>query len=563
MFKPLISFTLVIICLLPALSKAEYERPISWSGNIYKLINKHMNLHRKFFKKVCRPGDEPKYLSLLRNYRGQGYYLPKVDLDIDRKAIIKNLPYLRAKVNYIEKIQKQLSEQKAYPNFDLVYEPVDKIVNNLLKLKKQHHQALGEKRKKAILKQSKRELLRLKKQFNIFVEKLFFMQSYNFPNDFLKLRASYEEVKDKEGVEFKKKANEIFFYRKIVEDGTILKNRTYPDKFVRSTLDTLKLEIDKLDGFLTENVRYDLDWTSRKLRRIVVAGKKSNLERLKEWHDRSLENFRFYTEIVQENNKKKAKFLIQKENEATKKLQDFVYSKQAETYKFWSKQSEIHKALYVLETILINEVGVLDGPFGLERISVAKVVLNRYHDDFYNQLEDDQIFMNYLDKNIDHEEELWLNVLFKVAEFSFTFHYIPGVAKIFCPDMSSRGNAIRRKNLKIALKTIRSHTGDFKGMRYFSRISMFGKIDMSSVWKDYERLPERVGYESLRQRQLAYQYHSNQYQYLYNFNDDKGVDYTVVKINERTYSMRWIKGKPVFFDYRNPHLFKYFVKKDL
>ena len=35
---------------------------------------------------------------------------------------------------------------------------------------------------------------------------------------------------------------------------------------------------------------------------------------------------------------------------------------------------------------------------------------------------------------------------------------------------------------------------------YFSRISMLGKIDMSTVWTGYNRMPEMVGYQSKNQR---------------------------------------------------------------
>tara|TARA_Y100000768_G_scaffold387961_1_gene381200 strand:- start:4729 stop:6378 length:1650 start_codon:yes stop_codon:yes gene_type:complete len=542
---------------------AEYEPPLKWSGNIYQIINKQMKVFEDFSEKTCGKNDESTYLSLLKEYRGQGFYLPKFKEHIDRTAILSNMGELRAKVNYVEKITAQFEKDKKLPSIDILFSEINVIVNNLLNLKKRHYQTLDAAKKKKIVKESNRELIKLRAQFDVLMKQLYFLQSFRYPNDFLELRANYEKVKDKESDKLKKQANKIFFYRKIVEDGALNPDRTYPDKYVRSTLDNLYHQIQKERGFISEDVRYDLDWVEKNIKRLFRLGYRKHLARLNEWKERSLENFKFYTEIVQKQNQKKADFLLKKENVATEKLREFVYKKQAEVYTYWAKKSELQKALYVLETILVNEVGVLDGRFGLERTAVAKVVLNRYHDDFYNQLEDDQLILKYLPKDIDHEEELWLNVLFKVGEFSFTYHYIPAVDEIFCPDMSSRGKAIRKKNLKLALKALKEHDGEFKAMRYFSRISMFGKIDMSTVWEDYERLPELLGYESSHQRRLAYYYHANQYEYLYTFEDIKGVEYTVVKIKDRTYSMRWVKGKPVFYDYRNPHLFKYFVKKEL
>lgn len=557
------ALSILLFLVLPNQVKADYKPPLKWSGNIYRIINKQMKVFEDFSDKSCGKNDEATYQSLLRDYRGQGFYLPKLDDHIDRAAILSNMDALRAKVNYVEKITKRFSKEKSLPSIDILFSDIDSIVKNLLNLKKRHYQTLDSSLKAKILKESNRELLKLKKQFNVLMKQLYFMQSFRYPNDFLELRANYEKVKDEENKNLKKKANQIFFYRKIVEDGALNPDRSYPDKYVRSTLDNLYHQIQKEKGFLSEDVRYDLDWVEKNLKKLFRLGYRRHLARLNEWKDRSLENFKFYNEIVQKQNQKKADFLIKKENAATEKLREFVYKKQAEVYTYWAKKPEIEKALYVLETILVNEVGVLDGRFGLERTAVAKVVLNRYQDDFYNQLEGDQLILKYLPKDIDHEDELWLNVLFKVGEFSFTYHYIPAVSEIFCPDMSSRGKAIRKKNLKLALKALKEHDGEFQAMRYFSRISMFGKIDMSTVWDDYERLPELLGYESSQQRRLAYFYHANRYKYLYTFEDIKGVEYTVVRINDRTYSMRWVKGKPVFYDYRNPHLFKYFVKKEL
>ena len=561
MFKLLVSFHLI---LLSFQAGASYERPLKWSGNIYKIIQQHNKIFKKFTQQSCRPGDEAKYLKLLKSYRGQGYYLPKIEGHIDRKAILKNMPILRDKVNFVEKTLKELKAQKKLGSFDLFYSKIEQVVKSLLNLKKKHHRAITQTEKKKIRDMSRRELIKLKKEFNIFMQQLFFLKSYNYPNNFLELRARYEAVKDSDDEPSQLEANRIFFYRKIVEDGAYNPDKTRPDKFVRSTLDNLFLQIQNQKDFISENVRYDLSWVARHLKKIFQYGYKTQVLRLEEWRQRSLDNFKFYNEIIQEKNTKKAAFLVQKENEATQKLKQFVYQKQADVYHFWAKQPEINKALFALETILVNEVGVIDGPFGLERRAVAQVVLNRYRDDFYNQLEDDQPIVKFLDTDkVDPDDELWLNVLFKVGEFSFTYHYIPAVAEIFCPDMSSRGRSIRKKNLKIALKTLNSHDGSFEGMRYFSRISMFGKIDMSSVWKNYRKLPESIGYESSRQRQLMYFYHANKYQYLYNFHNKDGFDFTVVEIQDRIYSMRWIKGKPVFFDYRNPHLFTYFVKKNL
>ena len=265
--------------------------------------------------------------------------------------------------------------------------------------------------------------------------------------------------------------------------------------------------------------------------------------------------------MIKTQNKNKSRFLVKKEGEASKLLKDYVYDQEARVYEFWSKQSELHKFLFSLETILVNEVGVIDGKYGIERAHVAEVVYNRYYDDFYNQLDTKQSLYSKIDPSIDKIKEKWLNTLFRVGEFSFTYHFIPAVTKIFCPDMSRRGKAIRDKNLKIILKSVKKYDGGFKAFRYFSRVSMLGKIDMSTVWDDYVRLPEMPGYRSQYQRRLLRYYLADKYQYLYSFTDDLNREHTVVKIKNKTYSYRLERGKVVFYDYRNPHLFAYFKKK--
>ena len=128
--------------------------------------------------------------------------------------------------------------------------------------------------------------------------------------------------------------------------------------------------------------------------------------------------------------------------------------------------------------------------------------------------------------------------------------------------MSRLGRNLRETNIKISLKAIKEYRPEFNVLRYFSRISMLGKIDMSSVWTDYKKLPEAPGHKAIEQRRLTRLYLADKYRYLYTFLDKKRVEYTVVQMGKKIYSLRWIKGKPVFFDYRNPQLFSYFKKID-
>lgn len=534
----------------------------AWSGNLYKKIQKYTKIHKQYFKKVCTPGTEFKYYKLLRKYRGQGNYLPLLENDIDRKAIKTNLKHFKRKLSHIKKIEKKIRKSKRLPKFKLVAGDLEASISKLLSLKKKYYAEVSDKKKLKIIAESDKRLKLLTKQFDTFLNRVYFLKSYNFPNDHLSNRAEYEKYKDYDDKKNKSKANKIFFYRRIVEDGTYNHKHQRSDLYTRSTLDTLYFKIRKQEHFIDENVRYDLDWVLRNVERFLKEGRRAQMARLKDWKKRTNDSYNFYKDIIQQKNKKKAKKLVQDRNEATIELKKYVYSKQADAYHFWMKQDRLWRSLYSLETILFNEVGVVDGKDALERRDVAQIVMNRYLNDFYSSLDEKQELVKYLKVGEDkYEGNRWLNTLFRVGEFSFTYHYISAVVKIFCPDMSRRGKSLRKKNLKISLKALKSFKSDYRAMRYFSRVSMLGKIDMSTVWSEYEKIPEKPGFEISRQRSLERNYHADNYEFLYNFKDTKGVSYQVIKIKDETYSMTWIRGRPRFYKYRNPHLFTYFQKK--
>ena len=551
-------FALLIILSTSAISSELF----SWSGNLYKKIRKYNEIHKEFSRKVCSPGTEFKYYKLLKNYRGQGYYLPLLKNDIDRKAITKNLHNFTKKIYHIKKIQKKLKKEKKLPLFNLISKNLSNTIEDLLLIKKKYHSEIDDKKKLILAKESNKKIKLLISYYKRFIEKVYFLKSYNYPNDHLNNRYRYEKFKRGSENENIGKANEIFFYRKLVEDGAYDKNRGRGDLYTRSTIDSLYHNIIKEKDFISENVRYDLNWILSIVEKHLKRGHKVQISRISEWLERTRKSHQFYIDIIKSKNRKKAKKLVREKNEASIELKKFTYIKQAEAYNFWKTKDRIWKAMFAEETILFNEVGTIDGKDALERQDVAHIVINRVLDPFYSDLSPRQPIVKYL--NLTHKEwkkEKWLNTLFKIGEFSFTYHYISSVVKIFCPDMSRRGKTIRNTNLKIALKAMKQPRENYNAFRYFSRVSMLGKIDMASVWKDYVKIPEKAGYEVNRQAKLRRLYYSDKYHFLYNFIDPKGVSYQVIEIKDKTYSMTWKRGRPRFFKYRNPHLFTYFSKK--
>lgn len=160
-----------------------------------------------------------------------------------------------------------------------------------------------------------------------------------------------------------------------------------------------------------------------------------------------------------------------------------------------------------------------------------QVVINRFSHDYYSNMGAEDSLNEYLSKDLKIKEYKWLNVLFKEGEFSFTYFYIPGNLHIYCPDMSKVGQFLRRENIRIALDLLNSPRKDFPAMRYFSRVSMFGRIEMDSLWENYKAVGEVPGRPAKRKKMLADLYKQDRYKYLYDFEtDDKKKTYIVVEM---------------------------------
>ena len=83
---------------------------------------------------------------------------------------------------------------------------------------------------------------------------------------------------------------------------------------------------------------------------------------------------------------------------------------------------------------------------------------------------------------------------------------------------------------------------------------------MDSVWDDYEAYPERPGLLASGQEKLLKQVQSDKFRYLYSFKDPVRKVYQVLEIDGRTYAVGETEGIKLFYEYRNPHYFRYFTK---
>ncbi len=530
-----------------------------------------MRSFEKFRKNVCVPNAEKKFEQHLRSYRGQGYWIPELNDDVDVNSIKVLLPEMEKKMKWIQD-QKKILVKSNFPK-PKITSNIHSLLKTLLALKKTEL-LTDEAEKVKARKKSLQLLTKLQLEYAALMKRLTFFTNHAFPVDHLKNRKVFDQYRESEDESSVKIANYTFLYRKIVEDGAWNKEHTSSDIYLRTTLDTLAFELKDHHFYLSEDARYDLEFVLAKIESELGKGKAKMIERLTEWEERTNKAYAFYKSLTEPQNQMPIEIagvkttpnreLIKEHNQASEELKEYVYSKQAEVYKYWLDQPELTRAIFVLETILINEVGGVDGEDALERMDVARVVMNRLDKPKYLSIGKKDFIYPYLKKVTTDQhlkDERWLNALFKQGEFSFTYYYMAGVPKIFCPDIAPGAKKLRKQNVEIALRVLKEKNQPLKATRYFSRASMIGRIHMDSVWEDYIPTPERPGLLASGQEALKKSYTSGNYTYLYSFQDPEKRTYEVTKINGEIFAIGEEKGIKLFFRHRNPHYFRYFTKQ--
>ncbi len=572
MFKNLRPSALALTLCLGSVSSCA-SSPIQWEGDLKKHAKSYMHAFDDFRKKICVPKAETLFDQYLLAYRGQGYWIPELEGDVDVETIRSLLPQMERKLSWI-RTQRELVERKGIPLANVTKESRS-LLGRLLALKKTELSP-DEVQRTAARKESLKLLGDLLRSYEVLIKKVSFLSSFQYPVDHLKNRKVHDSYREKEDLESVKISNYTFLYRKLLEDGAYNKDRSGSDIYLRTTIDSLHFELAQHDFYLSEDARYDADFVLAKIESELGKGRARISERLEEWEERTQRTYDFYHSLTLPENQVPAiagdrsstpnRQLIREHNRAADRLKDYVYTKQAEVYKHWLNQPELARAIFVLETILLNEVGGVDGEDALERMDVARVVMNRLDKPKYLAIGKKEFILPYLLKTNSAfavQNERWLNALFKQGEFSFTYYYMGGVAKIFCPDMAPGARKLRQRNVEIALQVLKETPTSFKTTRYFSRASMIGRIHMDSIWEDYIPYPERPGLLASGQDRLLAEFQAGNYTYHYAFTDPEFSIYQVLEIGGRTYSLGERSGLKLFFEHRNPHYFRYFTKTEI
>lgn len=532
------------------------------------MLDEYLRIHKEFTSISCNPKVSETYFALDKKYRGDGNFIPvTMDEKVDHKTIKTLLPLFKEKEEWISSQIRHLQTLENYVPLLQILDRIENEVTLLQEAKKDYFFARKKSQKKNIEEKASKQFQQLLKEVNLFKDQAHFLLSFKFPLNHLELRAEYEKYKSMGTKESRLKANSIYLYRKIVQDGSFDKFFERNDSAIRAAFDTLFLSLkkDEQRTFLSENERSDFKYILTNFRLLLDIKKEIYINRLADWLERTKRAHAFYQKIEMPKKSKSGEMaidissLLAEKAHALSNLREFVLTKEAEAYEFWARQPPLYQSLYAIETILYAEVGRLDAPDALERRDVAQIVINRFDHPVYSSLGEKDALTAYLPKELKTSEHKWLNVLFKEGEFSFTYFYIPGNFHIYCPDVSKVGQFLRRENVRIAQDYFKKPRKDFKALRYFSRMSMFGRIEMDSLWENYQALPEVPGKPVKNPKKLSQLFKQDRYRFLYHFNSGaKKRTYLAVEMNGKNYVVDALNPKALYY-YRNPHHFRYFA----
>lgn len=534
------------------------------------ILAEYLKLQNEFYAESCIPGTEESFQKLDKSYRGDGNFIPvTLDEKVDQKTIKNLIPLIKEKSIWI---QAQIDFIKNIANLQTLRFELTRIENNvslLQEAKKEYFFASDKAKKEAIKMRAAKQFEQLLKEVDLLKIQIPFLLSFKFPLNHLSLRTEYEKYKSAPTKEARLRANSVYLFRKIVQDGTYDADLSRNDAVARSAFDTLYLSLTKVKdrNFLSDNERVDFNFVLKKFEKLLSDKPEQMQERFVEWKSRNERALVFYQDLIDGKNLKisdknqiqDVTTLLEERARSLYTLKDFVLKKEAKAYEFWSKKSDLLQSLYAIETILYGEVGRLDAPHALERRDVTQIVINRSLNSIYNSLSDKDSISKYISPEINTTKSKWLNVLFKEGEFSFTYFYIPGNYHIYCPDMSKVGHFLRRENVRIALGLLNKPRDNFKALRYFSRTGMFGRIEMDSLWNEFEALPEVPGNKVKNHKAIYELFKKDRYRFLYEFsNENQKKRYWVVELKGKNYVVDAANNKQIYY-YRNPHQFKYFT----
>ena len=220
--------------------------------------------------------------------------------------------------------------------------------------------------------------------------------------------------------------------RKLVEDGVRHPRWRGSDRSIRTLINTIYTRTydSRSDSFISEDLRYDLDWFLERIVDYTKFDVSLIVKRLKRWERSTEKMYLFYISLLEgrviiDGKEIDVKDFLDGMGRSRQILKDFVYAKQAEVYAFWAKQKKIDRVMYVMDTIILNEVGGTTDPGDLEKKEVLKVVLNRSELKYYSSISSKDTIYKFINKEMKSQAKVSL-VKFNVERrrVSFTYYFL-------------------------------------------------------------------------------------------------------------------------------------------
>ena len=267
-------------------------------------------------------------------------------------------------------------------------------LEHIVELKQRHWEEKNTEKRQRLAIESQKKVIRFQSKLGNFFDNLIFLHTFNYPVDHLKMRGKYDSLKIRKDVLGKNLAQDLFFKRKIFEDGAPHPRWRGTDKSIRTLINTLKINLEYSQDdniFISETLRYDLKWLLSRVEKYLSYDSSLIKRELFRWGKKVKDQIDFYNQLLSGKVEIKGKEIpvadfIEDNLGAKSRLEDFIYEKQADTYEFWSRQPEEQRRLFVSETIILNEVGGTPDPGDVEKEEVLKVVHKRSRLKFYSSL---------------------------------------------------------------------------------------------------------------------------------------------------------------------------------
>jgi hypothetical protein len=87
---------------------------VKWQGDISTHVATYMQSFEKFRERICVPKAQSLFDEYLKAYRGQGYWIPELNDDVDVESISVLLPEFEKKLAWIKK-QKEKVKKHGLP----------------------------------------------------------------------------------------------------------------------------------------------------------------------------------------------------------------------------------------------------------------------------------------------------------------------------------------------------------------------------------------------------------------------------------------------------------------